>query len=365
MREISQTKGCSLAVGELPQGCRQCIEGRKLVLFVSGVCDQDCFYCTISHGRWQIDKGFANEREINSDADIIEEAKVSGAMGAGITGGDPTQRLERVVHYIKVLKENFGKNFHLHMYTHGIGFTKEKLKMVYDAGLDEIRFHLNKNAVVDALAIREENGRKWKVGMEVPCIPGMQKYLCGLIDFLEQAGADFINLNEMEFSERNDKRMMEQHGLRQAEGQMTAVEGSYETGQKVLEYARKNAKKLTVHFCTAGLKMNTQLKNRLINRAQNIRKPFEEITEDGFLSKGIIFGAPLSEIEKNLCALKISEKDFSIEKKKNRVEISEKLARMLSKKLKFKIALVQEYPSAEPWDFEVEPMNYKPEVEKL
>lgn len=359
MRPISQTKGCSLAIGELPQGCRQCIEGRKLVLFVSGICDQDCFYCTISHGRWQIDKGFANERPINSDADILEEAKTSGAMGAGITGGDPTQRLERVVHYIKLLKENFGEKFHTHMYTHGIGFTKEKLKMVYDAGLDEIRFHLNKNAVLDAIAIRKENKRKWNVGMEVPCIPGMQKYLCGLVDFLETAGADFINLNEMEFSERNDKRMMEQHNLKQAEGQMTAVEGSYETGQKVLEYARAHAKRITVHFCTAGLKMNTQLKNRLVNRAQNIRKPFEEITKDGFLSKGIIFGQPLNDIVKQL---KISEKDFSIEKKKNRIEISVAMAKKLSKKLKFKIALVQEYPSAEPWDFEVEPMNYKPEV---
>ncbi len=333
-----------------------------MVLFVSGICDQDCFYCTISHGRWQIDKGFANERPINSDADILEEAKTSGAMGAGITGGDPTQRLERVVHYIKILKENFGEKFHTHMYTHGIGFTKEKLKNVYDAGLDEIRFHLNKNAVLDAIAIRKENKRKWNVGMEVPCIPGMQKYLCGLVDFLEQAGADFINLNEMEFSERNDKRMMEHHNLRQAEGQMTAVEGSYETGQKVLEYAQAHAKRITVHFCTAGLKMNTQLKNRLVNRAQNIRKPFEEITKDGFLSKGIIFGQPLEKIVLQLNKLKISEKEFSAEKKKNRVEVSEELAKKLSKKLKFKIALVQEYPSAEPWDFEVEPLNYKPMV---
>lgn len=315
-----------------------------MVLFISGVCPLDCWYCTISHNRWQKDNIFANERPVKTDEDVIAEVKACKATGAGITGGEPAAYLDRVIHYIKLLKSEFGAKFHIHMYTSGWQLDEAKLKMLYEAGLDEIRFHIYKDKV--ALARKFP----WKVGMEIPCIPGEEKKVFELIDYLDARKADNLNLNELEFSERNNDRI-EMKGFFQKDGTLTAIEGSYETALKALKYAR--SKNLTVHFCTAALKLNYQLRNRLINRANNIKKPFETVTDNGFLLKGIVFGDDLKKIKNALGKI-----NFAVCADKNRIELSVKNAEKIAAKFPFKIAIVQEYPSAEPWDFEVTPLNY-------
>jgi len=74
------------------------------------------------------------------DMDILEEASLIGAQGAGITGGDPLCRLDRTIRYIKLLKKGFGR---LSTYTctrPGQRPRRRPWKAV-QAGLDEIRFH--------------------------------------------------------------------------------------------------------------------------------------------------------------------------------------------------------------------------------
>ena len=351
MRNVENTPGKSLAVGCVPQGCGRCIAGRKTVLFVTGACSQKCWYCTISANRWQKDEVWANERLIKSDENLIDEIKISGSTGVGMTGGEPLLKVERAVHFINLLKKNFGKDFHIHLYTCGGGIDPHDLKKLHATGLDEIRVHKNRELVKSALQF------DWTVGMEVPVIPGQEKELCELVDWLEEAGAAFLNLNEMEFSERNVEPM-EDRGLELKNGSLTAVAGSEETALKVLDYAKRSTEKLSVHFCTAALKLNCQLRNRLTNRAKNIKKPFEKVTADGFLLKGVIFGDNLEKIKSELLRLKVPERDFFIATEKKRVEISAERAKHLANKVKFKVAIVEEYPTANPWDFEVTPLNY-------
>jgi hypothetical protein len=346
---IFTTAGESLATGRLPLGCELCIEGRKLVLFVTGLCNQNCYYCTISEGRWQKDETWANERKVEAPEDIIEEAKICRAKGAGITGGEPLMKIDRVIEYIRLLKKEFGKDFHIHLYTNGTLVNEENLKKLSDAGLDELRIHMNKEAVKQALQFGN-----LRVGMEVPCIPGDEKQLCGLVDYLESVGAHFLNLNELEFSERNIGPI-EKLGMALKTDSLTAVEGSDTTGNAVLRYAEK--KNLPVHFCTARLKLDYQLRNRLTNRAKSIRKPFEKVTKNGFLRKGVVEGGTAVEMAKELMALKVPEKMFFHNDRTGRTEMSEEAARLLAKKSKFKVSLVEEYPSAEPWDWEKTPLN--------
>lgn len=353
MRKIEITKGRSLAIGKLPEGCRLCIEGKKSVLFMTGKCNQKCFYCTISRKRWQKNESWINEQLIKKDSDLVREVELSNSRGAGITGGEPFLVPDKTAHYIRILKENFGKNFHIHLYTSGIGVAEKQLEKIYSAGLDEIRIHMNMELVKSALKL------DWDVGMEIPAMPKDYQKAKELVDFLEASGAKFLNMNELEFSERNIEPF-QKLGFTRISDSMTAVKGSREAAEKILEYAEKNTKNLSLHFCTAALKMNYQLRNRLHRRAENTRKDFEKVTSDGFLLKGIIFGAGLDEIRKELISNNIPEKMFFISKEKNRVETSEALARKLSEKFggKFKCAVAEEYPTANPWDFELTPLNY-------
>lgn len=353
MRKVKITKGESLAIGKLPEGCRLCINGKKSVLFMTGLCMQKCFYCTISEKRWQKNGSWINEQLIKKDSDLIKEVELSNSCGAGITGGEPFLVPDKTAHYIRILKDNFGEKFHIHLYTSGIGVSEKQLEKVYSAGLDEIRIHLNQELVRAALKF------DWDVGMEIPSIPKGYEKIKNIADFLEDVGAKFLNINELEFSERN-VLPFQNLGFENSYDSMTAVKGSKKTAKKILEYAEANARKMSIHFCTAALKMNYQLRNRLTRRAESIKNVFEAVTKDGFLLKGIIFGDNLQKIKNELLKNNIPEKMVFVSEEKKRVETSVPIAKKLAEKYrgKLKCAIVEEYPTVKPWDFELTPLNY-------
>jgi pyruvate formate-lyase activating enzyme-like uncharacterized protein len=72
-RSIKNTGHFSKCTGEISKGCRLCVKGRKLVVFVTGVCSRNCYYCPLSEEKKNKDVIFANERPVNSKSDIISE----------------------------------------------------------------------------------------------------------------------------------------------------------------------------------------------------------------------------------------------------------------------------------------------------
>ena len=114
--------GSNFWAGRLPVGCQLCREGAKLVLYLTGECQSHCFYCPVSRDRMYVDRTFANEREVRPGEiePVLEEARLMKAKGAGITGGDPMTKPQRVIDYCTALKKEFGPNFHTHMYTQNV-----------------------------------------------------------------------------------------------------------------------------------------------------------------------------------------------------------------------------------------------------
>src|SRR3989442_9724078 len=71
---------------------------------------------------------------------VMEEAIEIRGPGAGIPGGDPLDAVERTCHYVRLLKREFGPEFHTHLYT--MSTDADKIRRLAEAGLDEIRFHV-------------------------------------------------------------------------------------------------------------------------------------------------------------------------------------------------------------------------------
>jgi len=340
----------SYRCGRISEGCVRCIEGSKMVLFVTGRCHCGCDYCPVSLEKKGKDVVYANERLVHSDAEIIDEAESMDARGTGITGGDPLLDMDRTVHYIRLLKDRFGPDHHMHLYTATID--AEKARVLEKAGLDEIRFHpredmwsdMEKSGLAD---VRKSIGIS--MGVEVPSLPGREEDLVRLIAYARSVGVDFVNLNELEFSESN-WNMMDIHGYAVKDDVSSAVAGSEETALK----AMKRARGMDVHYCSSAFKDGVQLRRRLIRRAIHISEEYQQVTEDGTLVRGFVKGNPEAVVSflisrgvpTNLCR-----------RMDDRVEVAPWILEKLAEDMEWKAWLSEQYPTADGLEVERTPLN--------
>lgn len=377
---MKKTNHHSYSTGCLPKGCQYCVKGEKMVVFITGLCPRSCYFCPISEKKWNKDVVFADEwpvRNPDKPKELIEEAKAISAKGAGITGGDPLVKIERTCKYIKILKKKFGRKFHIHLYTSLDLVNKEKLKLLYNAGLDEIRFHpdLDDKKLWDNISLAKKFS--WDRGIEIPVIPKKEKEIKELIDFIADK-VNFLNLNELELSSTETKHYTLHKNFKAKDNLSYAVKGSLELALKLGEFAGK--KGLKVHVCTVKLKDSVQLKNRLLRRAKNIKKKYEILTDEGTLIKGCIYLNDLkpginfkkniekvkkAEVFKKLKKLRlflIKELDIAndlinVDLTKLRIITSPILVDDLKdeiKKLNLDCAIVEEYPTWDLTEIEVQ-----------
>ncbi len=253
-----------------------------MVLFVTGVCGRGCFYCPVSNERRGKDVIFANERRVEKNEDILEEAVSMEALGTGITGGEPLLRLDRVVRYIKLLKNRFGNAHHIHLYT-ALSPNRGVLEELKKAGLDEIRFHpprhlwknVGRTYYRDSIVAASILGLS--TGIEIPSI---DSDFSGILSLLDETGG-FLNLNELEFSETNLNEL-NKRGYAAVDDESSGAKGSKEVAESV------NGSKL--HFCSSRFKDAVQLRERYKRIAKKTARDFDEKTDDGTIVYGFIEG---------------------------------------------------------------------------
>ncbi len=259
-------------------GCKICAEGAKLVLFVTGICKKRCFYCPISSKRKKKDVVYANECRVEKDEDILEEAFKMNALGTGITGGEPLLFLDRTAHFMDLLKEELGERHHIHLYTTE-KVSEEVAEELHSQGLDEIRFHLvgRVSGYKESLQNTREAGIS--TGVELPAIPGYENKI---VEAIEKLDMEFLNLNELEFSETNGEALS-RRGFDTLDG-IRAI-GSEELAMKIVD---GYGERIPINFCSAGFKDGVQLRKRLLRTAHNIAKRYERVTADGTIVRGVV-----------------------------------------------------------------------------
>lgn len=271
--------------GTIPKGCQYCSLGSKLVLFITGECDSNCFYCPLTKER-RNDVIFANERQIHSFSEAYDEAVMISALGVGITGGDPSSHLSRTLDYLSKFKDKFGREFHCHLYT-SYSLSYDDLKALHYTGLDEIRFHPPYLLLTEEIkrSVLDAKSFSWNVGFEIPVIPDKQEEIQGIIEFAEIVNLDFVNLNELEITEENLLKL-NKLGYHTKTNLSAAVKGSEEIALRILRNNRR--KRVTLHYCSSSYKDNIQLRNRLRRRAKRYALSFDEITDDGLIVRAQI-----------------------------------------------------------------------------
>lgn len=249
-----------------------------MVLFVTGVCDRGCFYCPLSEERRGRDIILADETIVKDLKDILVEARAIDALGSGITGGEPLMRPDLVIECLRLLKCELGEGHHIHLYT-GLLPGPDLLARLRGAGLDEIRMHPPLDRPLDIphleAALREAVALGMEAGVEIPAI----EPAVSVVMAVRNSGG-FLNLNELEFSETNQD-LLEFRGFRSRDDSCGAI-GSEEIAMSFRRYGIK------LHYCSSSFKDAVQLRERLKRRARNVRRPFDDITDDGTIVYGEI-----------------------------------------------------------------------------
>jgi len=353
-------------VGELPEGCKMCRQGSKMVLLVSGLCGRRCYYCPLSLEKTGKDVVYVNEgrvRDPKLDAKkILDEARDMVATGTGITGGDPMMVPGRTIDYISMLKDNFGEEHHVHLYTAGhfeVGLVKELAQV----GLDEIRFHppvpiwgklpgSQLEEVIDKALDTEID-----VGIEIPAIPlpKVKEDTMTMLKFLDNLGVLFVNLNELEYSESNYEALNSK-GFEVKEDISSAVKGSEELALEIIDGGDLD---LTVHYCSSSFKDRVQLRKRMQRRAQNIKRPLEIFTDDDTFVLGVIdCRQNLMRTREELRAeFDIPEDLIHINIDRKRIEVAPWILEEIADDLEFPSFIIEEYPTIDRLEVERRPLN--------
>ncbi|TFF86714.1 radical SAM protein [Candidatus Thorarchaeota archaeon] len=366
-RGVKELQAGSSVVGELPIGCQLCGEGKKMVLFVTGICESSCFYCPLSVEKAGKDVVFADEMPVEDFRDILTEAKAIGAEGAGLSGGDPLCRLHRTLEYIRRLKEHYGESFHLHLYTSLTQVDRDTLILLRDTGLDEIRFHAqggNWTGIEDSVEIG------LTTGIELPVIPAHEKQLREVAIKAEDIGVQFLNLNELEASESNFSRLASL-GMRLTSLEKSSIAGSQDLAYQILDWVSKDLVDLSVHYCSASFKDSVQMRNRLGRRVARTKRELEVVADDEpLLILGLLLpqakGMKQEDLERTAIMLaecyEIPDSLLNVDKKRMRIEVApwilEEIAGDVKHQLSgsWQLGIATEYPSWDRLQVEFDPL---------
>ena len=171
----------------LSKGCQACKAGKWLCLYVGKKCNIDCVYC--AQGTKQEKMADPERPDLINDTYHIEDTKNmlndpeaiwagQNVGGIGYSGGEPFIYLDKVFNLA-----NFMSTYHKHIYqwiyTNGLLVTEDKLKMLYDVGIKEIRFHIGatnfNEKVLENLKIA--TGVMDYVNIETPAGPKLKEFL--------------------------------------------------------------------------------------------------------------------------------------------------------------------------------------------
>ena len=259
--------------GYLARGCELCLLGAKSVVFITGLCPLDCFYCPVGTDRFGKDVMYVNDVPVDSLEKVPQIIAEYASDGVAITGGDPAVVSHRVKQLAELLKNEFGENFHIHIYTHILNLNSERVSLLASSPIDEIRIHaISKSQVTGRekyFRLLAATGKA--VGLEIPALPGFEEQLIKTIKAVENY-ISFVNINELDVSESNIDRLRQlgykTNGLN--------INRSLETARKIA-----SAISTSVHICSGRSKDLIQIGSRIYRHAMTTAKPNEYVQDDG------------------------------------------------------------------------------------
>lgn len=243
----------TLFTGHLPPGCRVCHRGSGTCLRITRLCDSNCFFCFNPQSR-KDNSTLLGSVPVGAPAQALSLIRRHRLEGIGISGGDPLLVPKRTLLFIRTLRRRLGPGFHMHLYTSGALATEKLLAQLKKAGLNGIRFNLVASGY-RLEPVRRALARFSDVTVEIPVLPDGKDRLRKLILELDHMGVPNLNLHELSYLPANCKDFLRRGYCAKplpvsSRSLKRPVSGSEETALELLLFAKRNARRLSVYYCS-------------------------------------------------------------------------------------------------------------------
>lgn len=280
-------RGTKLDCRKLSPGCRLCVEGVWSCLFVNGRCNCDCFYCPTDQQTLGLPT--TNAVEFRTPADYVAYLERFGFRGVSLSGGEPLLTPGRTLGFLRAVKQHFGDRVHLWLYTNGTLLTRELVRELAAAGLDEIRFDIGATGYQlkqAALAV----GVIPHLTVEIPAIPEERVLLQGKLDEMQQLGVNHLNLHQLRLTPYNFPKLATR-GYTFVHGEKVTVLESELTALELIGYGLDQGIELPINYCSFVYKNRFQKEAARRRNAALVRKPTEDLTANGHLRALALLGS--------------------------------------------------------------------------
>ena len=309
-------------------GCSLCGRGQWSCLFINNLCNAGCFFCPATQDN-QDEPGTSTLTftEPESYADYLDEF---GFKGASISGGEPMLTFSKALSFVKHIKGRFGDSMYLWLYTNGTLADEDKIRMLSDAGLDEIRFNITATGY-DLSMAKTASGFIPNVTVEIPAIPEDLETMKAKIGEMVDSGISFLNLHQIRCTQHNCMKLTDR-GYTFLHGPQIGVLESELTALALLKHAIEEDAGLGINYCSLIYRHRFQAMSSRKRLAPFMNKPFEDVTDAGMIRMARMDGEPsaLHLMEQELISRGCDRSRFSSSMDKTKLWFSAELLGLLN-----------------------------------
>lgn len=273
--------GTKLHSGDLSPGCKRCVEGAWSCLFINGRCNTRCFYCPSPQDEQGVP--ITNAVPFAKSNEYVEYVSRFGFGGVSISGGEPLLSPELAVSFLRRIKQSFGKQVHLWLYTNGTKLDPRMAAQLAEAGLDELRVDIGATDYrLDA--VRLAASMIPVVTVEIPAIPEDEGRLGQLLPELIACGVKHLNLHQLRLTPHNFPKLVGR-GYTFLHGDKVTVLESEMAALRLLHKAVTEEIPLPINYCSYAFKHRYQRAADRHRAALVVLSDQEEVVETGHLRR--------------------------------------------------------------------------------
>ena len=188
--------GNKIGPGRLSPGCMTCGNGNWSCLFIGSFCMADCFFCPQEHKNKKERPPNESGLIFDNPDDYVDYLEKFKFKGVSFSGGEPLLKHEKILTYIRKIRERLGKGIYIWLYTNGRLIDKNKLNALKQAGLNEMRFNIAAGHY-DLKAVKIAAGILDTVTVEIPAVPEDYEILKRCLPRLKAIGVAHLNLHQL------------------------------------------------------------------------------------------------------------------------------------------------------------------------